>query len=216
MWTRPHALENRAAALAALALAVVLQWTLPAQFELLHPRWLIPVLELALVGVLVSMSQSAIPRHHPLGRWLGLTLVALLTGDNGLSAARLALSIARGHAGGAPALLATAAEIYLTNVIAFGVWYWEIDRGGPLDRARARRPHPDWLFPQMTARDLAPHDWRPTFVDYLYVSLTNATAFSPTDTLPLSIRAKALMGAQSLISYSLTALVLARAINILT
>jgi hypothetical protein len=112
-------------------------------------------------------------------------------------------------------LLATGAAIYATNVIAFGVWYWELDRGGPFDRAQGMDPHPDFLFPQMTAPHLAPPDWEPLFVDYLYLSLTNVLAFSPTDTLPLSRWAKSLMAFQSVVALSTTALVIARAVNIL-
>ncbi len=69
-------------------------------------------------------------------------------------------------------------------MIVFGLWYWQFDRGGPVDRAAAIQPYPDLLFPQMTSPDLAPPDWEPGFVDYLYVSFTNATAFSPTDVCP--------------------------------
>lgn len=115
---------------------------------------------------------------------------------------------------GAPALLESAAAIYLTNVIAFGVWYWELDRGEPQAR-RDQELQPDLLFQQMTNRHLAPPSWRPTFPDYLYVSLTNATAFSPADTMPLTVRIKALMGLQALVALSTTALVIARAVGIL-
>jgi hypothetical protein len=111
--------------------------------------------------------------------------------------------------------LASAGAIYLTNVIAFGIWYWELDSGGPLARAAATRPYPDFLFPQMTQHHLASKNWEPRFGDYLYVSFTNATAFSPTDTMPMPRWAKALMSVQSAIALSTTALVIARAVNIL-
>jgi uncharacterized membrane protein len=100
-------------------------------------------------------------------------------------------------------------------VLLFGLWYWELDRGGPGARARGERDFPDFLFPQMTADDMAPPDWEPTFVDYLYLSYTNATAFSPTDTLPLSRWAKLLMLVQSGVALATVALVIARAVNIL-
>lgn len=99
-------------------------------------------------------------------------------------------------------------------MIAFGVWYWELDRGGPHDRSTAAG-QPDLLFPQMTAGHLVAPTWKPGFFDYLYVSLTNATAFSPTDTMPLSQRAKGLMAVQALVALSTTALVVARAVNLL-
>jgi hypothetical protein len=113
-------------------------------------------------------------------------------------------------------LLASGGAVYATNIIAFGLWYWELDRGGPFSRARGARPYPDFLFPQMTQPGLADPDWEPFFVDYLYVSFTNATAFSPTDTMPLSRWSKLLMAAQSGISLVTVALVVARAVNILS
>ncbi|MFN8036370.1 MAG: hypothetical protein U0V73_10585 [Acidimicrobiia bacterium] len=97
----------------------------------------------------------------------------------------------------------------------FALWYWEFDRGGPLDRAAGVQPYPDFLFPQMASPELAPPDWEPGFVDYLYVSFTNATAFSPTDTMPMTQWAKLTMLVQSAISVIAVALVIARAVNIL-
>ncbi|HLI00989.1 MAG TPA: hypothetical protein VKV06_09400, partial [Acidimicrobiales bacterium] len=113
-------------------------------------------------------------------------------------------------------LLSTGASIYLTNIIVFALWYWEWDRGGPVARLHGERSYPDFLFPQMSTPHLTVPDWRPTFFDYLYTSYTNATAFSPTDTMPLARWAKALMLFQSAIALSIVALVIARAINILT
>jgi uncharacterized membrane protein len=112
-------------------------------------------------------------------------------------------------------LISSGALVWLTNVIIFGLWYWEIDRGGPGVRAAGHDEPPDFLYPQMTDDTVEPLDWRPQFVDYLYVSLTNATAFSPTDTMPLTPRAKAMMGLQSLVSLVTIGLVVARAVNIL-
>jgi uncharacterized membrane protein len=109
----------------------------------------------------------------------------------------------------------TGAAIWATNVIVFGLWYWEFDRGGAIERAAGDRQYPDLLFPQMTSPDLAPPDWEPGFVDYLYVSFTNATAFSPTDVLPMTRWAKLTMMTQSAISVVTLALVIARAVNIL-
>ncbi|MGH3411441.1 MAG: hypothetical protein ACRDRJ_54415, partial [Streptosporangiaceae bacterium] len=112
-------------------------------------------------------------------------------------------------------LLASGASIWITNVIAFSLWYWEFDRDGPVPRAEGTRRHPDLMFPQMASPELAPPDWEPRFVDYLYLSFTNATAFSPTDVMPLARWAKLTMAVQSAISLAIGALVIARAINIL-
>ena len=112
-------------------------------------------------------------------------------------------------------LLVSGGVIWLTNVIAFGLWYWEFDRGGPVARANAERMYPDFQFVQMASPGLAPPDWEPAFADYLYLSFTNATAFSPTDTMPLSRWAKLAMTVQAAVSIVTVALVVARAVNIL-
>ena len=118
-----------------------------------------------------------------------------------------------GHVAGP--LLANCGAIWLTNVIVFSLWYWEFDRGGPAARANAVVEHQDFLFPQTTAPEMAPADWEPAFTDYFYLSFTNATAFSPTDVMPLSRWAKMAMLVQSAVSLSIGALVIARAVNIL-
>ena len=112
-------------------------------------------------------------------------------------------------------LIFAAMQIWMTNVIVFGLWYWELDRGGPSARCRTSHREPDFLFPQMSTPAAAPPDWAPMFVDYLYVAFTNATAFSPTDTLPLTTWAKVLMAVQALASLLTVALVAGRAVNIL-
>jgi uncharacterized membrane protein len=112
-------------------------------------------------------------------------------------------------------LLMSGGAIWLTNVIVFALWYWELDRGGPVARAMAMQPYPDFLFAQMQSPELAPPQWEPAFVDYLYLSFTNATAFSPTDVLPMSRWAKCTMMLQSAVSLATVALVIARAVNIL-
>jgi uncharacterized membrane protein len=114
----------------------------------------------------------------------------------------------------AGSLLGTGGLVWLSNVIVFGLWYWELDRRGPAQRATGVQPVPDFLFPQMTAQHLF-MSWEPRFADYLYTSWTNATAFSPTDTLPTSRWAKFAMMLQSGISLVTAALVIARAVNIL-
>ena len=148
-------------------------------------------------------------------RGLGLAVIATLSVANGYSAERLIEHLLRGGESDASRLLLTGGAIWLTNVIAFALWYWEFDRGGPVARALAMRPYPDFQFPQMENPELAPKDWEPLFVDYLYLSFTNATAFSPTDVLPLTRWAKLTMMVQSAVSLTTVALVIARAVNTL-
>lgn len=177
------------------------------------PPWLLPTFEgVAFVGLLIAtpiMGTAA----RPWRRELALALLAGVTLVTVVSVVLLAHQLVAGtRVRGGPLLLGGLA-LWVTQILLFGVWLWEVDRGGP-----ERRPQrPDLLFPQM--QQAIPgwgRDWQPAFVDYLYVSLTNATAFSPTDTLPLSRRGKALMGLQSLISLTTVALVVARAVNIIS
>jgi hypothetical protein len=210
-WLLPTGGENRLPVAAAIVIAAVLQLLLPQRFTLVHPKWLLPSAEFALLISLTVINPVRLTRHTPAARYLSLLLVAVISLDNGASAVLLDSRLIRGTAGNQAApLLTSAAAIYLTNLIAFGIWYWELDRGGPFARAAAHSPYPDFLFPQMTQHHLARKDWQPLFADYLYVSFTNATAFSPTDTLPLTRWAKLLMAVQSAIALSTTALVIAR------
>ena len=215
-WLRPHPGESRVLVALAILVAAAFQLLLAPQFTVLRPRWLLPGLEVALLASLTAINPVRLTRQSMAGRWLSLLLVALISVDNGASAGLLDGKLIQGTAGGsAGPLLGSGAAIYLTNIIVFGIWYWELDRGGPFARAEARKRYPDFLFPQMTQHHLAPKNWRPQFSDYLYVSFTNATAFSPTDTMPLTRWAKHLMTLQSAIALSTTALVIARAVNIL-
>ena len=115
----------------------------------------------------------------------------------------------------ARSLLLSGGSIWITNVVIFGLWFWELDRGGPGKRAEAVEPFPDFMFPQMSDPRFAPSDWHPNFFDYLYTSFTNASAFSPTDVMPLSRWAKMLMLIQSMTALLIVGLVVARAVNIL-
>lgn len=214
-WLRPTRGENRLPVAFAILLAAGLQLSVPAKYGL-HPRWLAPLLEILLLAVLTAINPIRLERTTPLARWTGILAVAAITVDNVFSAGLLDLDIVRGKVGdNAIGLLASGAAIYLTNVIAFGIWYWELDRGGPFARAAGATPHPDFLFPQMANTEFAPDDWEPRFADYLYVSFTNVVAFSPTDTMPLTVKVKSLMTVQSAVALSTTALVVARAVNIL-
>jgi uncharacterized membrane protein len=200
----------------AVIAATALQVWLPNRFEI-PPTWLLPT-----VGVLLTLGLSVahprrITRHSPQLRLASILLIAVITLANAGSAIRLITALLQGHTHdlSATKLLLTGGAIWLTNVIVFGMWYWDLDRGGPAARAQALQQHPDLLFPQMTEPDLAPPDWEPQFFDYLYVSFTNAAAFSPTDVLPLARWAKLTMMLQSIVSLATVALVIARAVNIL-
>ena len=200
----------------AVLVAIGLQLLLPARLAI-QPRLLLPGLEALLVVALLVVNPGRIESRHRGLRYVGLALVAMVTLANAASAAMLIGELL--HAGPSVAspgaLLAAGGAVYGTNVIAFALWYWETDRGGPAARAHVTRPHPDFLFPQMLTPQIAPKHWEPRFFDYLYLSFTNATAFSPTDTMPLSRWAKALMMLQSAVALVVVALVVARAVNIL-
>jgi hypothetical protein len=181
------------------------------------PHALLPTLEGALGIALIVVNPVRIERGGPVARMGSIALIVLITAANAISAVVLIRAIleALPNTASAGPLLASGASIWATNVIAFGLWYWEFDRGGPVHRAEGTRMFPDLMFPQMATPHLAPRNWRPYFIDYLYLAFTNATAFSPTDVMPLSRWAKITMAVQSGVSVALGALVIARAVNIL-
>lgn len=218
----PRLGENRLFPALAVVVAAGLQLVLPDRLSL-RPHLLLPVLELALLGGLILLNPVRIDTHHLLRRPISLGLTAAMTVANVGSAALLIHDLILGPHHGAQGaatsnavdLLGSGASIYVTNVIAFALWYWEFDRGGPVARLGERPDFPDFLFPQMVTPESAPAGWRPEFLDYLYVSFTNATAFSPTDTMPLSRGAKMFMLAQSGVALIVVGLVIARAVNVL-
>jgi len=215
-WRRPTEGEARWQVSLAVAAAVALQFPLPGRLVLLHPDWLLPALEGLLALALVTANPRRINRESRALRLLGLTLAALLSLANAFSVVQLIIGLVNGTMGNtAGPLLVTGGAIWLTNVIVWGLWYWEFDRGGPVARANADRMYPDFQFAQMATPQLAPPDWEPAFADYLYLSFTNAAAFSPTDVLPLSRWSKMAMTAQAAVSILTIALVVARAVNIL-
>jgi hypothetical protein len=214
-WRRPTHGEHRWPSALAIVVVAVLQLLLPRKVSL-HPRYLIPAIELVLLAVLVAINPGRIERRDPVLRRMSLGLTAILFTANAGSGAALVVELLRGQASDRPSvLLGTGGAIYATNVVVFGLWYWELDRGGPVARGQGLRAFPDFLFPQMQANELIDPNWEPTFPDYLYVSFTNVTAFSPTDTLPLSRWAKLLMMLQSTLALLLVVLVIARAVNVL-
>jgi uncharacterized membrane protein len=207
--------ESRLAGSLAIVVAIFLQASLSARVAN-RPQWLVAVISAALLVILIAANPTRINRRSRALRAITLLLIAFLSLANMASALRLVLDLLRGEGIRDPAqLLLTGAAIWLTNVIVFALWYWEFDRGGPVARAVAPRDALDFLFPQMTSPELAPVDWEPEFVDYLYLSFTNAMAFSPTDVMPMSRWAKITMLLQSLVSLVLAVLVIARAVNIL-
>ncbi|MGI8492363.1 MAG: hypothetical protein ACR2KC_03995 [Acidimicrobiales bacterium] len=214
-WQLATAGEQRLPVALVILVAIGLQLALPSHLSI-HPIWLLPALEGALLVGLTAANPRRIDRTSRALRGASIFLIALTSIANAFSSAQLINGLIHGTEGSnAGALLANGAAIYLTNIIVFGLWYWEWDRGGPVARALAPRRFPDFLFPQMANPDLAAPEWRPNFVDYLYVSFTNAAAFSPTDTMPLSRWAKMLMLLQSAVALATVALVVARAVNIL-
>jgi uncharacterized membrane protein len=216
-WRRVTEGETRWQVSLAVAVAILLQLPVSGRLALVRPTWLLPVLEALLAIGLLIANPRRINRQSMALRSTSLTLIALISLTNAWSAGRLIWQIVHtSHStNSATTLLVTGGAIWVTNVIAFGLWYWEFDRGGPVARALAIKPYPDFQFPQMTDPELAPRSWEPMFADYFYLSFTNATAFSPTDVLPLSRWAKMLMLVQSAVSLLLAALVIARAVNIL-
>ena len=200
-----------------IAAALLLDLSLSKKLTL-GPTWLLPGLEgLALIGLVISSPHPRM-RHSPLRRRISLAIIAVVSAANIFSLWLLCHELLHQHivgTGSAPALLGSGVALWVTNVLLFSVWYWQLDRGGPVARGVGDADLPDFLFVQMTEPTHAPPGWEPTIVDYLYTSFTNATAFSPTDTMPLTATAKFLMAAQSLTSLVTIGLVVARAVNIL-
>lgn len=198
--------------------AIVLQLLLPDRL-VAGPKWILPALEGLMLVALVIASPQRLEAPHSVRRVLTLCLTAIVSIANGISLVLLAhLLLNRGLSNGNQGhqLIIAGSEIWLTNVMIFSLWYWELDRGGPGVRAAGLDGRPDFQFPHMTDEVAALYPgWRPQFADYLYLSLTNAAALSPTDTMPLSVAAKMIMGFQSLISLVTIGLVVSRAVNIL-
>ena len=210
----PPASEPHWPAQATVLAAIILQVTLPRRLTI-GPDWLLPALEGVLLIGLTLASPRQLEHEHTGRRRMALGLTALVSAANIFSLAALSHFLFRHATPEAHKLLIAGILIWLTNFLIFGLWYWEVDRGGPGKRAAGHDEAPDFLFPQMSDDRIEPLDWRPRFVDYLYVSLTNATAFSPTDTMPLSPFAKTVMGVQSVVSLLTIGLIVSRAVNIL-
>ena len=213
-WGLPSPPEKRWQASVATLVAVGFYMTLPERLTL-GPVWLVPVLELLLIVVL-SIAGPKPEGGKDWRRYMAIAIIAILNVANLVSLLLLLHDLIHsGTRATGVVLLTGAIQIWLTNVIVYALWYWELDRGGPGARERRVHPQPDFLFPQMVTPAAAQPSWAPGFVDYLFVAFTNGTAFSPTDTMPLTPWAKMLMLSQAFVSLITVAVVAARAVNIL-
>jgi uncharacterized membrane protein len=214
---RQRAGESRWPMAIAILATGALRAVLPSQLRSGDGRWVFLGVLVVLLAVLVVADPGRIDRQ---ARWLrGLTgaLIGLITVVNASAALRLVAAIVSGkHFTDSPdVLLVSGGAIWVTNVIAFGLWYWDLDRGGAVARALGSSAQPSFLFPEMTNPEFVGGDWYPRFVDYLHFSFATATAFSPTDVSAIRPWAKLMMIAQEAISLVVALLVIARAVNIM-
>ncbi|MEP7024104.1 MAG: hypothetical protein ABJB47_09935 [Actinomycetota bacterium] len=194
---------------------------------LFGPRYVVPGLELILFIPLVLANPRRMSRQNRFLRRLSIALVLLIAVSNLAALVLLIRSLVIGQATAGGQLLGAAGQVWFTNVLVFALAYWELDRGGPVTRLRVGRPRlptADFRFPQdedhdaiteVAQRSAAKSGWTPGFIDYLYVSVTNSSAFSPTDTMPLSARAKLLMAAESVSALTLSVLVVSFGVGLL-
>jgi uncharacterized membrane protein len=213
-WRRRTAGEHRWPAALAVLVAVGLQFPLPATI-VPGNRFVLPAVEAGVLVVLLVANPFRIDRESSVLRVLGLVNLTVVALANTWSVVLLIRRILTQQPITPGQLLLSGGAIWVTNVIVFALVYWEFDRRGPAARAAGRTAVPDFLFPQMANPELAPRDWEPAFADYLYLAFTNATAFSPTDVLPLSRGAKMIMLAQTVVAITIVVLVVARAVNVL-
>lgn len=217
--------ENRWPPAIATLVAIVVYALLPGSLLFL-PRFLIPGLELVLLIALLATNPHRLQRQTRWSRWLSIGLALTVIATNLVALGFLVAQLGSDEPGST--MLLGAMQVWLTNVIGFALLFWEVDRGGPVARRRVDRdeiPLADWRFSQDEDRDTVGEvkdgastecGWMPEFVDYLYVSLTNSSAFSPTDTMPLSTRAKSLMGIEATAALLTSLLIVARAVGSLS
>lgn len=200
---------------AAVFTAVALQVGLPHRGRVSW-WWVFPVLEVVMLAILIVRDPGRIDRRSVALRRLTIALIAVITVANTLGVLILLYDIfGTDQALTAGSLLGRGGALWVTNVIVFSLWYWELDRGGPTERAAGSSIAPSFAFPENAMPEFAKEAWAPGYPDYLYLSFTNATAFSPTDTLPIMTWAKMTMMIQSAVSLVTGILVIARAINVL-
>ena len=197
----------------AIGIAILLQSLVSSKLTF-GPKFTMLVLEILLAIGLFFVNLSSHTISKALRRFLAYVFISIVTIANISSLVLVSHALVSGTSLPGKTLLFTAISIFITNIIMFGLWYWEIDSPGLTGHFREdAKAH--FLFPQMEMKHIIT-EWRPTFFDYLYISITNGSAFSPTDVLPLTHRVKALMGMQSVVSLLTVALVTARAVNILS
>ena len=205
--------EHKWPVLATILGAFALYLLLPESISF-FPRWLVPAVGLVVLVPLTLVNPMRITRETAWSRWVGIGFAIALALVNQVYVIIIVTELVNGQADG-PSILLAAFAVWITNVIAYALVFWELDRGGPVARRveglRDDAPQ-DFRFPQQ--EDGA--SWNPVFFDYAFFSLSNMMAFSPTDTMPLTLRAKALMALQALTGFVLLALVISRAVNILT
>lgn len=218
--------EHRWPAVAALVIALALYATLPSMF-FAPLRYAVVAIGIVLLVPLIVANPTHFTRQTKLTRILSVAQVSILLLANQVALVQLIMLLVSSGKEDGPSLLLAALQVWITNVIGFALLYWELDRGGPVTRTRAERgslPWADFRFPQdedhdavdeVAARSSIKDDWTPSFVDYLYFSSSNSMAFSPTDTMPLSHRAKLLMLVESFAGFVMLALVIARAVSLL-
>ncbi|MEW2164827.1 hypothetical protein AB0912_17825 [Streptomyces sp. NPDC007084] len=218
--------EARLPGVLATLIAIALYLALPQQL-LIAPRYVLPTLEVLLLVPLIAINPRRLTRQTRMFRVLSLTLVAVIAVSNLVALGILINELVYAGVKDGRDLLVAALQVWLTNIIVFGLAFWELDRGGPVSRTqlpRAELPLADFRFSQDENDDAVEEvadgasgtsDWVPTLVDYLYVSVTNSTAFSPTDTMPLTSRAKIMMSVESVSALLTSLLVIARAVSIL-
>jgi hypothetical protein len=201
----------------AIIAVVAMHVALPAKYRI-NPPWALPAVLLLLLAVLIIGDPGRIDRQKPWLRTTTSVMIAFLTVANLFSAGRLVsaiLTVNNVFASNPIALLATGTVVWITNVIAFGLWYWDLDRGGAAARAHRPQADPAFVFPEMQHTEYTSADWVPKFVDYLSLSFWTATAFSPTDVSAVKRWAKLLMMTDAVVSMAIGILVIARAVNIL-
>jgi len=208
--------EKRWPLAGALALALVIPLLLPSRFSL-GPSWVVPVVDAGLLVAIAVADRSRSSHLSAAVRVLSLALAVVLAADAAGVTARLLVDLVEGgpETTSPGALLGVGFAVWIYTILAFAFLYWILDGGGPDARLWAPPQFPNLAFPEQLNPVVAPPGWRPQFFDYLYLGFTNATAFSPTDVMPLARWAKAAMTVQALSSLFILGLVIARAVNIL-
>src|SRR5262245_49688862 len=202
----------------AVVAAIVLTILLPEEVRL-GPRWLLPLFEAILLVIVIIGDPVRITRRSRPARAASIAVVGVLVFATLWATWQLIDDLIQGgpETNSANALLEAGSLVWVSNNIAFALLFWELDGGGAAARIRRAPGDPlDLMFPQQINPQVAPPNWQPRFIDYLYLGFTNATAFSPTDVMPLAPWAKITMAIQSVISLAILGLVVARAVNVFT